>query len=68
MTPKQAQQYILEQVDLMSQHQYPNNKDLQNQFKIGFLLAQLATAFTYDNASYYRFRDTVHKLGYTHPK
>lgn len=67
MTPKQAQQYILEQIDLMAEHCYPNSKDLQNQFKIGFLTGQLASAMLIDSLHYTRFRKRVHELGYTQP-
>lgn len=67
MTPKQAQQYILSQLDLMAEHQYPGQKDLQNQFKIGFLTAQLAEAFRTDSYSYTLFKQTVKTLGYTDP-
>lgn len=67
MTPKQAQQYILEQLDLMAEHQYPGQKDLQSQFKIGFLTGQLSTLFLRDNWNYYRFKQAVKELGYTDP-
>ena len=65
MTPKQAQDYIYQQVLIMAEQQHPGRKDLQNQFCIGFLLAQLAHTFYVDNANYYRFRDRVEELGYT---
>lgn len=67
MTNQQAQQYILEQLDIVAQHRYPNRKDLQNQFKIGFLTGQLTTAMLRDNYTYYAFRECVHRLGYTEP-
>jgi len=68
MTPQQAEQYILEQLQLMAQDQYPNNKDLQNQFKIGFLTGNLASAFLHDNYTYYRFKERVSQLGYKYPR
>lgn len=68
MTPQQAQTYILEQLELMAQDQYPGNKDLQNQFKIGFLAGNLASAFLNDNLTYYRFKQRVSELGYKYPK
>lgn len=67
MTPQQAQQYILDQLALMAEHKYPGNKDLQNQFKIGFLTGQLTTAMLRDNYAYYGFRECVHRMGYTLP-
>ena len=51
MTPKQAQDYIYQQVLIMAEQQHPGRKDLQNQFCIGFLLAQLAHTFYVDNVN-----------------
>lgn len=68
MTPEQAQNYILEQITLMAEHKYPNSKDLQNQFKIGFLAGNLASAFRHDNWTYYRFKQRVQELGYKYPR
>lgn len=68
MTPQQAQEYILAQLDLMARHKYPDNKDLQNQFKIGFLAGNLASAFLKDNYIYYRFKQRVQELGYKYPR
>ena len=68
MTPKQAQDYILGQLNIMAEHVHPGNKDLQNQFKIGFLTGQLASAMYRDSIYYTLFRKRVHELGYTLPK
>ena len=52
----------------MAEEQYPERQDLQVQFAIGFLLAQLASAMQYDSAVYTRFRQRVSELGYRVPK
>jgi hypothetical protein len=65
MTPDTAQQLILTQLDIIAQSRYPNRPELQAQFKIGFLTAQLARAWHEDSHNYSYFKMTVHHLGFT---
>lgn len=65
MTLEQHQQWILAQINEIAETQYPNRKELQSQFKIGFLTAQLAQAQYRDSYYTEAFRDRVRELGYT---
>ncbi len=65
MTQESAQQLILTQLAIIAQSRYPNRPELQAQFKIGFLTAQLAQAWHEDSQHYSYFKQTVHHLGFT---
>lgn len=65
MTANSAQELILTQLDIIAQSRYPNDPQLQAQFKIGFLTAQLAHTWLTDSRYYTEFKHTVNRLGYT---
>jgi hypothetical protein len=65
MTPDTAQQLILSQLAIIAESRYPNNPELQAQFKIGFLTAQLAQTWSADSRNYTQFKMTVNELGFT---
>jgi hypothetical protein len=65
MTPDTAQQLILTQLAIIANSRYPNKPELQAQFKIGFLTAQLAQTWSADSQHYAQFKMTVNALGFT---
>jgi hypothetical protein len=65
MTAEQRHSVILSQLDIIAESRYPNEPELQAQFKIGFLTAQLARAWHEDSQHYSYFKMTVHHLGFT---
>jgi hypothetical protein len=61
MTNTQYQQYIQSHVYTLADSKYSDH-DLQQQYIIGFLTAQLAQAMSHDNYVALRFRHTVNNL------
>jgi hypothetical protein len=61
MTTTQYQQYIQSHIYALADSQYSDHS-LQQQYIIGFLTAQLASAMTHDNHVALRFRNTVNHL------
>jgi hypothetical protein len=61
MTNTQYQQYIQSRVYTLADSKYSDHS-LQQQYIIGFLTAQLASAMSHDNYVALRFRDTVSSL------
>jgi hypothetical protein len=61
MTNTQYQQYIQSRVYALADSKYSDHS-LQQQYIIGFLTAQLASAMTHDNHVALRFRDRVSNL------
>ena len=65
MTAEQQHTVILTQLAIIAEQRYPNEPELQAQFKIGFLTAQLARAWQQDSQHYAQFKMTVNALGFT---
>ena len=61
MTTTQYQQYIQSHIYALADSKYSDH-DLQQQYIIGFLTAQLASAMAADSHIALRFRDTVSHL------
>ena len=61
MTTTQYQQYIQTRVYTLADSKY-SDQDLQQQYVIGFLTAQLASAMAADSYTARHFRDTVSHL------
>jgi hypothetical protein len=61
MTTTQYQQYIQTRVYALADSKY-SEQDLQQQYVIGFLTAQLASAMAADSHIALQFRDTVSHL------
>jgi len=61
MTNTQYQQYIHSHVCTLADSKYSDHHQ-QQQYIIGFLTAQLASAMSHDNHVALRFRDTVTNL------
>jgi hypothetical protein len=65
MNLEQQHRVILTQLDIIAKTRYPNRPELQAQFKIGFLTAQLAHAWLEDSHNYSYFKHSVNALGFT---
>ena len=61
MTNTQYQQYIQTSIYTLADSKYSDHLQ-QQQYIIGFLTAQLASAMSHDNHVALRFRDTVNHL------
>ena len=65
MNHEQPHRVILTRLEILAITVYPNRPELQAQFKIGFLTAQLAHAWLEDSHNYSYFKHSVNALGFT---